>query len=1163
MKPQAASFFLYHAARNTRFSLKQEEVLFRTKLTLSPDSDLATVLARWNNDQKRLYYSEKGLDVALLHLGSTGEVVVVDPQKVHDFNGFEPVVFLVPPMKGDNTKDRRKLGSSWLGNRIFSSIPQRLVNSALEGETFFGEVRCHSVTKANTSLLSATAGTLWISSYALHFVSVLAVEETSKYKNDERVISIPLASITGHEASIITISDEQMSQFFSSMFEPGKKCPPMVVYKLIMSEFGTFCFGWIKSKASGNYLSYFKKIVVSQLFPRIGSESKASFFFQESLEPGKNTLLLKEYTRLVKDKVSSWAVKTIPWYINLPSRHFLVPAGLPPETFHAMSLHYPYGKLPIISWIGRCAILRSECLLSSSDFRSAIQNFERKTRFGPEKTALIKKLAESGAALFTTFFECLVKSLITGTDNKSASSKLSMMNLSDAGRSETAEFKVEPLTGDYPIHFRHTGALSCPARDKEFYTRCSWQCLLLKPITPALTEIFWLCEKISDIQFDSLQFYERVAATSWRGHLGSTISCVNLLVRSFTAPQTALIIENSPNNDDDVVIVSLLQICLDHYYRTFNGFCALIEKEWAENNFYWSSTQGNALDPKPKGEATCPVVAPQFLFFLNCVWLMLQERGWLFQFTEELLLFLADSSSNGRFGTFNRSTEETSKGYPSVWEFLKRQKKSYLNPFYKESYRLDPSALLFECLEPKLPIWTALFLRHNKLVQATTDQFRKYIRETLLLAQRKGTKLTKIIIEGPMTDFTPFSNYGIEYDYSSFSEVVIKNTLITSLSKITAYFSNLTSLYIENTPLICIGTTLPSLTKLELLNTSTSYFDLFTTPNLVSLIIRKNGLLCVPARVPELTKLRFLQLSDNQIEDLIPFVGLTNLTQLDLKNNPQLVLSSNILCGLTSLNTLTLSGNGLKFVPENMETLVGLHTLDLSNNPLKELPTFVPHLTGLQRLNLSNNGLAELPATIGSLTGLVSLTLSQNNLHYIWETVFELFKNLEILDLSQNHHGTGVLPLLLGNCTRLHTLKITDTPAKLPSSIRFLTNLRTLHVHPSALNYLPPEAVVLLQGECAVSPAPIQKYFRESIEELEPFSRSKVMILGQENVGKTTVVRFLTSEWEQLDALKSGSKQKRGKKLKLTDLVNQSTDGIHISRYVISPLSPTPKILLF
>lgn len=90
-----------------------------------------------------------------------------------------------------------------------------------------------------------------------------------------------------------------------------------------------------------------------------------------------------------------------------------------------------------------------------------------------------------------------------------------MMNLSDAGRGETAEFKVEPLTGDYPIHFRHTGALSCPARDKEFYTRCSWQCLLLKPITPALTEIFWLCEKISDIQFDSLQFYERVAATSW------------------------------------------------------------------------------------------------------------------------------------------------------------------------------------------------------------------------------------------------------------------------------------------------------------------------------------------------------------------------------------------------------------------------------------------------------------------------------------------------------------------------------------------------------------------------------------------------------------------------------------------------------------------------
>lgn len=71
---------------------------------------------------------------------------------------------------------------------------------------------------------------------------------------------------------------------------------------------------------------------------------------------------------------------------------------------------------------------------------------------------------------------------------------------------------------------------------------------------------------------------------SRRSILSSMIGAATQIAVSLERPSSAIIIENSSNNDD-AVLACLVQICLDPHYRTYDGFCGLIHKEWIENTY--------------------------------------------------------------------------------------------------------------------------------------------------------------------------------------------------------------------------------------------------------------------------------------------------------------------------------------------------------------------------------------------------------------------------------------------------------------------------------------------------------------------------------------------------------------------------------------------------
>src|ERR1043165_7382080 len=224
-----------------------------------------------------------------------------------------------------------------------------------------------------------------------------------------------------------------------------------------------------------------------------------------------------------------------------------------------------------------------------------------------------------------------------------------------------------------------------------------------------------------------------------------------------------------------------------------------------------------------------------------------------------------------------------------------------------------------------------------------------------------------------------------------------------------------------------------------------------------SVNLSERDLTILPPEIGELTSLNHLFLSKNMLSELPPEIGqLTNLEMLVLSNNRLTALSQSI-SKLTNLVALYLDNNHLTSFPMEVIKLSRLTTLVIWSNRLNTLPSEIGELTNLTSLILYNNELTELPPEIGKLTNLTDLDLSHNQLK------------------------------------------------ALPPEMRQLTNLSSLDLNGNPLP-IPPEILGLID-----KPAEILNYYfqQQGTIQKKPLNEAKVLIVGQGDVGKTSLVKML------------------------------------------------------
>jgi internalin A len=220
---------------------------------------------------------------------------------------------------------------------------------------------------------------------------------------------------------------------------------------------------------------------------------------------------------------------------------------------------------------------------------------------------------------------------------------------------------------------------------------------------------------------------------------------------------------------------------------------------------------------------------------------------------------------------------------------------------------------------------------------------------------------------------------------------------------------------------------------------------------------------------------------------------------------------------------LDLSGRELTSLPPEVTQLTNLQTLRLSVNRLTSLPPEITQLTNLQTLDLSINQLTSLPPEITQLTNLQTLRLSVNRLTSLPPEITQL-TNLQTLDLRRNQLTS--LPPEITQLTNLQTLDLRRNQlTSLPPEITQLTNLQTLDLGINHLTILPRKLAPLLEnglnldldGNPFREPFPdlisrgsdTLAAYLDSLIDVVPQYEAKVLLVGEGNVGKTSLVASL------------------------------------------------------
>ena len=202
-------------------------------------------------------------------------------------------------------------------------------------------------------------------------------------------------------------------------------------------------------------------------------------------------------------------------------------------------------------------------------------------------------------------------------------------------------------------------------------------------------------------------------------------------------------------------------------------------------------------------------------------------------------------------------------------------------------------------------------------------------------------------------------------------------------------------------------------------------------------------------------------------------------------------------------DTLNLSGEGLTALPPEIGQLQNLKHLSLGSNQLIALPPEIGQLENLEHLGLWENQLTALPPEIGQLEKLREINLTANQLTALPPEIVQL-QNLKNLYLNSNHFSP--LPPGIVQLQNLRILGLSRNQlTTLPPEMGQLRKLKTLGLNDNPLPE--PYPGLIKRGTEAVL-----TYLRSLEKESTPQYEAKLLLVGEGNVGKTSLVEAMRAE---------------------------------------------------
>eukprot|EP01127_Copromyxa_protea_P009760 TRINITY_DN231_c0_g1_i2.p1 TRINITY_DN231_c0_g1~~TRINITY_DN231_c0_g1_i2.p1 ORF type:complete len:2533 (-),score=509.78 TRINITY_DN231_c0_g1_i2:1516-9114(-) len=604
------------------------------------------------------------------------------------------------------------------------------------------------------------------------------------------------------------------------------------------------------------------------------------------------------------------------------------------------------------------------------------------------------------------------------------------------------------------------------------------------------------------------------------------------------------------------LIASVAQVIMDHHYRTIVGLCMLIDKDWVSLCYPFYSTSGMG---KENGNRLWEL-------FLNCLYCLVIQFPSYFEYNIKALEWLYDESTSCRFATFCREKVDKKRAMNHAWDyFLCDPEDLFFNPMFIST---DRGMLTWKDTghSPICHFWDNMLTREDLVHELVTSRFTEgqnaadlsklnLIGFPPIQAFRNSECINlsfNFIAHLSIDFFVPslattldLSNNPLCSLYPDFMKDLagvmprLKNLIINgvkmefperfgAISSVTwdsagvqwpvmgslnaKHYMKLKELRMRSSAFTSLPPILSVLKSLEVLdlcnNEIPSISGIHTSMNLTTIKMRNNKLRTLPDEIYSMPNLTYLDVSQNRLTKISKFTR--KLVSLLIAENTKelgMWITSNPRCLPLDLQELDVSGLGFSSFPEELQRLTNLTSLSLSKNRMKQLPTLISDFALLKKLNVSENKLTEIPASLGFLKLLEELDISSNNL--------------------------DELPVSLGLLKNLHG-----------DNFKWAGNKKVEE-------NLTPEMKTMASTDVAL-------FMKTQLTERIPYYRVKLLLVGEENMGKTSMVLNLVSQWKtekaQLEESQLSGQQITGDTI--------STDGIDItnSEFIYNtPLSKKSK----
>lgn len=200
---------------------------------------------------------------------------------------------------------------------------------------------------------------------------------------------------------------------------------------------------------------------------------------------------------------------------------------------------------------------------------------------------------------------------------------------------------------------------------------------------------------------DDSKWLSSLEDSDWLAQVSELLQTATQISVAMECDKSSVLISYEDGIDRTAQVSSLSQLLLDPYYRTVAGFQVLIQKEWLSfgHRFYDRTLLSQTQDEH----------SPVFLQWLDCVWQVLEQFPFSFEFNSLLLEVIAEHVYSSRFGTFivnserEREEEDIEEKTTALWSWLnvvtmsnpdrfknmrynKNQQQKVLHPQYRIPY---------------------------------------------------------------------------------------------------------------------------------------------------------------------------------------------------------------------------------------------------------------------------------------------------------------------------------------------------------------------------------------------------------------------------------------------------------------------------------------------